>query len=88
MGKPEILNTFNIYRSKTSIRHKKSIKCIKLFVIIIKFFLLKNTFKVTLKYLNNVFKLFNTVSYIKLNFKLKIDPEICSFKNLEEFLKT
>ena len=26
--------------------------------------------------------------HIKLNFKLKIDPEICNFKNLEEILKT
>ena len=31
--------------------------------------------------------LFNIVSYIKINFKLKIDPEICSFKNMEEILK-
>ena len=53
-----------------------------------KTFLLKNTFKVTLQYLINVFILTNTVSYIKFNFKLKIGPEICSFKNLEEILKT
>ena len=45
-----------------------------------KMFLLKNAFKVTLQYPFNVFILFNPVSYIKLNFKLKIDPKICSFK--------
>ena len=28
--------------------------------------------------------LFNTVSYIIHYFKLKIDPEMCTFKNLEE----
>ena len=33
------------------------------------------------------FILFNTVSYLKLNFKLKIDPKMCTFKNLEKFLK-
>ena len=26
--------------------------------------------------------------YLKLNFKLKIDPKMCNFKNLEEILKT
>ena len=29
-----------------------------------------------------------TVSYIKLNFKVKIDPKICTFKNPEELCKT
>ena len=32
--------------------------------------------------------LFSTVSYIKLNFKLKIDQKMCTFNNLEEILKT
>ena len=26
--------------------------------------------------------------YLKLNFKLKLDPKMCTFKNLEEILKT
>ena len=42
----------------------------------------------TLQYLLNVYILFNTVSYLKLNFKLKIDPKMCTFKNLEEISKT
>ena len=32
--------------------------------------------------------LFNTVSYTNLNFKLKINPKISIFKNLEEVWKT
>ena len=52
-----------------------------------KFFLLKNTFQVTIQYLFNVFILINTASYIKLNFKLKIDPKMCTFKNLEKLEK-
>ena len=32
--------------------------------------------------------LFNTVSYIKLELKLKINPKIITFKNLEEIWKT
>ena len=52
------------------------------------FFSLTNTFEVALQYLFNVFILFNTVFYLKFNFKLKIDPKICTFKNLEEILKT
>ena len=47
--------------------------------------LLKNTFKVTLQYLFNVFILFNTVSYIEINLKLKVDPKMCTFKNLKKF---
>ena len=47
-------------------------------------FLLKNIFKVALQCLFNVFILFNTASYLKLNFKLKIEPKMCTFKNLEE----
>ena len=52
------------------------------------FFLSYNISKVALKFLFNVFILFNTVSYIKFNFKQKIDPKICTFKNLEEIWKT
>ena len=48
------------------------------------FFLLQNTFKVVLQYFFNVFILFNTFSYLRLNFKLKINPKICTFKNLEK----
>ena len=51
-------------------------------------FLLKNTFKVTLQHLLNVFVLFNTVSFIEINLKLKIDPKMFTFKNLEEIWKT
>ena len=53
-----------------------------------KIFLLKNTFKVTLQYFFNAFILFNTVSLIEINLKLKIDPKMCTFKNLEEIWKT
>ena len=52
------------------------------------FFKLKNTFKVVLQYLFNVFILCNTVCYLKLNFKRKIDPKMRPFKNREEILKT
>ena len=48
-----------------------------------KIFSLKNTFKVTLQYLFNVYRLYSTVSY----FKLKVDQKMCTFKNLEEILK-
>ena len=60
---------------------------IKIFCHRQKFFLLKNTFKVTLQYLFNAFILFNTVSLVEINLKLKIDPKMCTFKNLEENLK-
>ena len=54
-----------------------------------KSFFINNTFKVVLEYLFNVFILFNTVFYLKLNFNLKkIDPKMCTFKNLEKILKT
>ena len=51
-------------------------------------FLIKNIFKVASQYVFNVFILFNTVSYLKLNSKLKIDTKLCTFENLEEMLKT
>ena len=53
-----------------------------------KFFLLKNTFEVALQYLFNVLVLLNTVFYLKLKFKLKVDSKTSTFKNLEEILKT
>ena len=40
------------------------------FFVSIIFFFVKNTFKVALQYLFNDFRLFNTVFYLKLNFKL------------------
>ena len=53
----------------------------------LKFFLIKNTFQVTLHNFFNVFLLFNTVSSIKLNFKLKIDPKMFILKTLKKFEK-
>ena len=49
------------------------------------FFFLKNTFKVALQYLFDVFIMFNT--NFKLNFKLKIDPNMLTCKNQEENLE-
>ena len=69
------------------IRHK-NYHIEKYFLSSSNIFLLENTFKVALQYVFNVFKLLNTVSYLKLNFKLKIDSKMCNFKNLEEILKT
>ena len=59
----------------------------KIFLSSSKNFLLKNTFKVTLQYLINIFILFNTVSYIEIRLKLKIDPKICTFKNRKKLRK-
>ena len=50
-------------------------------------FFIKYTFEIALQYLFNVFILYNTIFYLKLNFKLKIDPKMCTFKSLEEILK-
>ena len=58
------------------------------FFVPIKIFFLKNTLKVALKYLSNVFILFNIVLNLKLNFLLKIDLKMGTFKNLEENWKT
>ena len=51
----------------------------KIFLSSSNFFFIKNYFKVTPHYVFNVFILTNTVSYIKLNFKLKIDPKKRTF---------
>ena len=51
------------------------------------FFLLKNTLKVALQYLYNLFILCKTVYYFQLNLKLKIDPKMCTFKNMKKFGK-
>ena len=50
--------------------------------------LIKNTFKVAFEYLFNVFILFNTVSYLKLSFKLKFYPKMCTLKTWIKFIKT
>ena len=55
-----------------------------IFFFIIYYCLIKNTFEVALHHPFNFFILFKTVFYLKLNFKLKIDPEIFTFKNLEK----
>ena len=52
-----------------------------------KFFLLKNIFKVALHYLFNIFILFNTISYLRLNFKLKIDLKCELLKTWKKFVK-
>ena len=51
------------------------------------FFLLKSIFEIALQYVFNVFMLFLTVFYLKLNFMLKLDPKSCNFENLEETYK-
>ena len=45
-------------------------------------------FNLALQYLFNVFMLFNTVFYLKLSFKLKIEPKVCNSKNPEVIWKT
>ena len=77
---------FNVFSRKVLIWHKNSITKIKIFCHHQKYFF-KNTSKVTLQYLFNVFVLFSPVSYLKLNFKLKIDPKMGTFNNLEKILK-
>ena len=52
-----------------------------------KSFLLKNKYKVILHDLFIVFMTFSKVSYIKLDYKLKIDPKMCTFKYGEVILK-
>ena len=52
-----------------------------------KIFLFKNTLKVILHDIFNVFILLNTVSYIKLNFKLKIHQKCVLLKTWKKFGK-
>ena len=59
-----------------------------IFFLKLSIFLLIKTVKEALRYLFNVIILFDTVFYLKLNFKLKIDPKRHNLKNLEEILKT
>ena len=68
--------------------HKKKSHIDNFFLLTSKVFLFKNTLKVALQYLFNVFILFKTVSYFKFNYKLKLDPKVFTFKNLEEIWKT
>ena len=86
LEKPVIFINFSMFNSKISIWHKKFIIYLRFFVII-KNFLLKSTEEVILQYLFNVFILINTVSYIKLKFKLKIDPNICTLNTRKKILK-
>ena len=44
-------------------------------------------FKIVFYYLFNLYILFNAVSYIKTNFKQKIELKMCSFKNLGKVKK-
>ena len=60
---------------------------VKFFVIIKKYFFLKNTFKVALQYLFNVLYHFNLVFNLKLNFKLNIDPKMHTLKTWKKFLR-
>ena len=48
----------------------------------------KNPFKEVLRYIFSIVMLFNTVFYLKLSFKLEIDPKTCNFKKMEDILKT
>ena len=41
-------------------------------------------FNEVLRYLFKFIKLLNTIFYLKFQFKLKVDPKICSFQNLEK----
>ena len=70
---------------------KKSTIYIKKFVII-KFKKKQNTFEAALQFFTvNLFNdliLFNTVFYLKLKFKLKIEPKTKTLEYLEEILKT
>ena len=86
-GKTWSFNNFHMFSCKISIWLKKSIILLKKICHHQNIFLLKNIFNVALQYLFNDFILFNTVSYLKLNFKLKIDPIMCTLKNLEEIWK-
>ena len=44
--------------------------------------------KEVLRYFLDAVVLFNTIFYLKLNFKLKIDLKMYNLENLEEILKT
>ena len=51
-------------------------------------FFSNNTFKLALQYVFHVVVLFDTVFYLKLNFKLRqTKKRVCTFKNLKKFRK-
>ena len=52
-----------------------------------KIFFLQNAYKVALQRLFNNFILFNISFNLKFSFKLKIDPKMRTFKNMEEIWK-
>ena len=54
-------------------------------VVINNFILTKNAFKVAFQYHFIIAILLNTVVYLKLYFKLKIDPKMCNLKTLKKF---
>ena len=60
----------------------------KHFLLSSNIFLYSKTDLKSLPCLFNVVIPFNSVFYLKLNFKLRIDPKTTTFKNLEEILKT
>ena len=88
LEKHEISNNFNMFSCNNSIRHKKFSLKLTIFCHHLKFILVRNILKVTLQYLFYFFIQFNTVSYTIINYKLKIDPKMCTFKNLKEIWKT
>ena len=52
--------------------------------VIIKIFLLKNTFKVALHSIFNIALLIKTIFNPRYDFKLKVDPKMHTFKNLKK----
>ena len=85
--KPGIVNNFNILVVKFQF-HTKTYHENNIILCHQKIVLFKNTLKVTLQNIFNVFMLFNTVSLTKPNFKLKISQKMCTLKCMEEVLKT
>ena len=59
-----------------------------MFFVITKNFFIEKHIQSSFTVLFQCFYTDYAASYFKLNFKLKIDPKICTFKNLEEILKT
>ena len=84
--KPGILSNFK--SSSVKFRFDTKIYHINISFCYHQNYLFLNTLKVTLRYLLNVIILFNNLFYFTLNFKLKIDPKTCTFKNLEEIVKS
>ena len=85
--KPRNFNHFYMVSDKISNWHKRFMMKIN-FLWFYQIFFLKSTFKIAKQYLLNIFILFYIVIKTKLNFKIKIDPKMRTFKNLEEIWKT